>query len=436
MTTPYPLQVPLPEGAEPTRQLFEYVPRLSLQERDRRWDRLRKKMLMAGLDALIFFGSDIYWGMGMANMRYVFHIDSHLGGEGLLPLEGDPVVWTGPMHTNRPTSMYHSVQDWVGDLRDRGGPRAVAEEIRARGLAGSRLGLVAFSSTLQAPTFLHSEITALESLLPQAELVDVSYLLQEMRTVKSEEEIDMLRIGGTIARAVVDSMIENARPGVLESELYADMIRTQIAMGAEPNVFNLLASGPVEHPEKELWHLLHGCEQPLTPTKRPLASGDLVLSEWHTKYCGLRCHTEFTVYVGPRAPAELMNIFEVAVACLEASEQALTPGRTLREAWRMIRQPAIDAGLDWVELGFHSMSTGSPEFPSVVYHEGTGPSVLNGDHIGDMVLEEGMTFGNNIDLHDPRWKPDVGCMLADFMVVRPGRAECLVDTPRELPQVG
>lgn len=43
-----------------------------------------------------------------------------------------------------------------------------------------------------------------------------------------------------------------------------------------------------------------------------------------------------------------------------------------------------------------------------------------------------MTFGNNIDLYDQRWKSDVGIMYADFMVVRPGGAELLVNTPREL----
>lgn len=420
----------------PTAALLSHVPRLSIDERNRRWDRLRKKMLLADLDALIFLGSDIFWGMGMANMRYVFHIDSQLGGQGLLPLEGTATVWNGPPHTNRPTSMYHLVQDWVDDIRPNRGMKAVAQEIDVRGLASSRLGLVAFSSTLQAPTFLESEVSALRSLLPAATFIDASAILQEMRTVKSEEEIEVLRTASSIARAVLDTMVDSAKPGILEAELYADMIRTQIAHGGEPNVFNLLASGPVEHPSNELWHLLHGSEQPLSPTMRPLAVGDIVISEWHTKYCGYRSHTEFTVFVGDKVPPELQNVWDVSVACLEASERALVPGRTIREAWEMIREPADSAGLDWVELGFHSMSTASPEFPSVVYRPGEGTNALNGSGIGDLVLEEGMTFGNNIDLHDPRWKPDVGCMLADFMVVRPGGAECLVGTPRELPRTG
>jgi hypothetical protein len=52
------------------------------------------------------------------------------------------------------------------------------------------------------------------------------------------------------------------------------------------------------------------------------------------------------------------------------------------------------------------------------------------------VLEEGMCFGNNLDLHDSNWKPDVGCMLSDFMVVRPGQAECLIGTPLEIGLAG
>jgi len=63
---------------------------------------------------------------------------------------------------------------------------------------------------------------------------------------------------------------------------------------------------------------------------------------------------------------------------------------------------------------------------------GFGSRTLNGHGIGDLLLEEGMTVGNNIDLHDRRWKSDVGVMFADFMVVRPGGAELLVNTPREL----
>lgn len=436
--TPFPpTAVPLPEGARATRVPSKYIPQLSLKERDRRWDRARKAMLMAGIDAFIFLGNDIYWGMGMANMRYMFQVDAHLGADGLFGLEGEPVVWTGVPHMNRPTNPYLSLNTWMADFRTRGGMAAVADEVRKRGLDKSKLGLIGFSSTIQTtPTILHQDWVTLEKLLPNATFVDASHILQDMRMVKSEEEIEILRGAGKIARKVVDAMIESARPGIPEAAVYAEMIKTQIANGGEPNIFNLFTSGPVEHPKNELWHMLHGAEQPIAPTMRPLAEGDLIVTEWHTKYGGYRCHTEFSVYLGKKAPKELLNIWSVSVECLEASKAALVAGKTLREALEIIRRPAAKAGLDWVELGFHAMGTASPEFPTVVYAEGYGSNTLNGHRIMDMVLEEGMCFGNNVDLHDSRWKPDVGTMLSDFMVVRPNRAECLINTPTDFVQKG
>ena len=433
----HPPAVPIPSEARATRELLKYVPQMSMKERDYRWDRARKRMLMAGLDALLFMGNDIFWGAGMANLRYMFQVDSHSGAQALFPLNGDPVVWNGIPHNLRPTHMYLSLQEWVKDFRVVGGVPSIVAEINERGLDRSKIGVVSFSSTIQTtPTLLHQDAVMLEKLLPNVQFFDANWLTQEMRMVKSEEEIGKLRQAAKIARKVVDAMINTARPGRTEAEVYAEMIRTQIANGGDPNVFNFLSSGPVEHPKNELWHLLHGCEQPLSPTTRPLAEGDIIISEFHTKYAGYRCHTEYSVYLGKKAPPKLLNIWNVGIECLEASKEALVAGRTIREAVDMVRKPAERAGLDWVELGFHAMGCASPEFPTVVYREGFGYDSMNGHGIGDLVLEEGMCFGNNIDLHDSRWKPDVGTKVSDFMVVRDKRAECLVDTPTELAQVG
>ncbi|WP_439361565.1 M24 family metallopeptidase [Bradyrhizobium sp. DASA03007] len=426
----------IPSDAVPTNALKQYVPHLSIAERDRRWAQARSRMMFAELDALVFLGNDIYFGMGMANLRYMFQLDAQIGGDALFPAIGDPVVWTGIIHMNRPFNPFAAIQDWVADVRGRAGIPGIVDELRGRRLDRARIGLVGFSSTIQrTPTLLHREVEALKAALPGATFVDASWLIEEMRVVKSEEEIGMLRKAGGIARKAVDALIATARPGVPEAVVFAEMIKTQIANGAEPNIFNLWAAGPVEHPANELWHTLHGSDQPIAPTMRPLASGDIIISELHTKYGGYRCHTEYTVYLGRQAPKQLLRIWDVAVECLQASKTALTRGRTIREAVAMIRKPAEAAGLDWVELGFHAMGTASPEHPSVVYPSGYGVDAINGARVDDMELEVGMAFGNNINLHDSNWKVDVGVMLADFMVVRDKEAEVLVNTPLELAQI-
>src|SRR5262249_19771 len=132
-----PTRKPLPEGARATRELLRYLPQLSLAERNRRWDRTRKKMLMAGDEALLLMGNDSYWGMGMADVRYILQIDGEIGAVGLFPLTGEPVVWHAPVHMSRPTNMLLSTQEWTEDIRPIAGWAVVADEMRRRGMARS-----------------------------------------------------------------------------------------------------------------------------------------------------------------------------------------------------------------------------------------------------------------------------------------------------------
>jgi Xaa-Pro aminopeptidase len=392
-------------------------------------------MLFANIDALLFIGNDIFWDCGMANMRYIFQVGSKMGAWALFPMEGKPALWHGIPHMSRPLDVNLARQEWVSDFRPMAGLTPIVDEICQRGFGRARIGLVGFSNTIYRSTLIHADVTALEKALPEAAIVDVSWLLQEMRLIKSEEEIEVLRKAGQIARKVVDTMIAVARPGVTEAELWAEMLKTQIVNGGEPDAFNLLSSGPVEHPADEVWHLLHGVSQPMVPTMRPLTEGDVVISEYHTKYGGYICHTEFTIYLGKHVPKELNDIWNVCVECLQISREVMVPGVTFREAWEKIRRPCERAGYDYVELGWHGMGNASPEFPTVIYRPGWGTPQLNGDRIGDLVFEEGMTFGNNIDIHNPAWRFDIGCKLADFMVVRPGAAELLINVPTDLPAV-
>ena len=433
---PFPTH-PLPKGAKATKELLKYVPQLSLKERDRRWDGIRKKMMLANIDVLLFMGNDAFWDMGMVNLRYVTQVGSKIGAHALFFIDRNPIIWNALPHMNRPTNMHLSTQEWVQDFRAFGGVPAVAAAIREAGLPRGRIGLVGFGSTIvTTPTFMHGDVVNYQKELPGFEFFDANWVIEQMRLIKSEEEIGMLVKAGAIARKTVDTLIEYSKPGIREAELYAELLRTQIANGAEPLIFHLLSSGPVEHPTKELWHLLHGAEQPIVPTTRPLQKGDVVVTEFHTQYGGYLAATEFTVYVGKRAPPQLLNIHKNCIAALEASLEALVPGNTLQQAWEAIRQPVEKAGLDFVELGFHGHGLASPEFPTVVYRPGFGPDSMNGARIGHLVFEEGMVFGNNIDLFDPRWKPDVGCMFGDMVVVRKGGAKRLVNVPLELPQNG
>ena len=433
---PYPPHQ-LPAGAKPTRELLKHVPQLSLAERNRRWDGIRKKMMLANIDVLLILANDAFWDMGLINLRYITQIGSKMGAHALFFVDRDPIIWNSLPHMNRPTSLALSTQEWVSDIRPYGGVAEVAAAVRESGLDRGCVGMVSFSSTIvTTPTLFHGDAVNYQKELPHCRFIEANWVLEQMRLIKSEEEIAMLAKAGEIGRKTTEALVANSRPGITEAALYAELIKTQIANGAEPQIFQLLASGPVEHPTTELWHLLHGAEQPLVPSMRPIQNGDIVVTEFHSQYGGYLAATEFTVYVGEKAPPQLVEIHDACVEALQISLEVLRPGNTLRNAWESIRAAADRRKLDFVELGFHGHGLGSPEFPTVVYRPGFGPSSMNGDHIGHLMFEENMVFGNNIDIFNPNWKPDVGCMFGDMVVVRKGGAQRMVNVPLELPQVG
>ena len=410
--------------------LRPYTPQVSLQERDRRWQAVRKEMEAQGLDCLVVWGNTISQGLGMINVRYLTQIGSWHGGIALFPREGEVSVFTSPPHMNRPHSAYLAAQDWVQDIRPFS-LKGVIEEIKSRGFERGKLGMVTYGNVVAGNNLTYHDYVALTTALPEASFVDVSRIIETLRRVKSPEEIALLEESGRIARLTVEAMIEMAAPGVGEHEVYAAMIHKEIVEGGEPNLFNLMASGPAAAEGLEV-RLLHGGDQPLCPVRRTLQKGDLIICELHVGYAGYLSGVEFTVCVGT-PPPEIRELHAVAVECLHAAEEYCRPGVTLGELAAAIRNPVTSRDLDYVELGFHNHGLSSADYPTIVYKPGPGKGKISGEGMKPFTLEENMVLGTNIDIHNPRWRTDVGVMLGDTLQVTSQGGRRLVGIPLELP---
>ena len=289
--------------------------------------------------------------------------------------------------------------------------------------------MVAYGNVVAGTNLTYHDYLALTSALPDASLSDESEIVDELRRIKSPEEIAMLEKSGAIARTAVDAMIEAAAPGVRENELYAAMLHAQIVAGGEPNIFNLLSSGPIEG-NGGARRLIHGNDQPHPPITRKLERGDIIVCEFHASYGGYLTAVEFTVVVG-EPPRALRDLHGVAVECLQAGRDHFRPGVTVHELAAAMRTPVTSRGLDYIELGFHNHGLASADFPTIVYKPGLG--LMAGDGMPPFRLQENVVFGTNIDISNPRWKTDVGVMLGDTFQVTPSGGRALVNIPLHLP---
>jgi Xaa-Pro dipeptidase len=386
------------------RDRLELV-RLSLAERDRRWAVTRREMAARGLDCLVLWGWPAVWDFCTANARYL----SPIGGNAefnvlVFPLHGEPTSFV-----MMPTFVdgWRAAQDWVADVRPRRGTWAdsVVERINELGLAKKRIGMDGLAGPLDPDGWLpHSVFERLEHLLPQAEFVNLDDMMEMLRTVKSEEELQILTRAAKLGDLMLGTCRDMARPGVKESEVYGGMMETMLANGGEEPTLFLWACDalPYPHPFR-------------VPTMRPIAKGDLIICEIHPKIGGYYTHVERTFALGEPRP-EQRRIYAGCLAAYEEGMRNFAPGQPISRAMDRVRD-VIDAhGLGMCETGIHGHGLASLEYPRYRHH------AIKADQaalkkLGDE-FRTGMVFAFNIDLFDPTFHDGkTGCVFAETVVI-------------------
>lgn len=394
------------------------LPELSLAERDRRWRSLRWRMDLAGLDCLLVFGNEAKWESALANNRYIS--GKPVPGVVLLPLEGEPVIWSGFPHDVTPWGALSG--GWIADVRAGQGTTAdIVDTLIDRKYVRGMIGIVGFGENrprVIPETVPYTQFSRIRAGLPEATFVDATFIAEETRLIKSEEEIALLRKSGELAYAMGKVMVDSARPGVREYEVYANMLHACLVNGGEEDMI-WLSSGAVPPP--------HGKRPPAS--NRKLEQGDILVCEYHAKYLGYLTGAELSVSIGE--PASLYrDLHRVCVESQKRGIASMRPGRPMREAVEGFRQPIIEAGFGSVECGLHGHGLASPEFPSCMYG-GVGGEWHNHPYarVPEIEFAPGMVFGTASDLNDPKRNRNTGLMLGRTILITPTGPEDLTGIP-------
>lgn len=163
-------------------------------------------------------------------------------------------------------------------------------------------------------------------------LVPVENLVEELRLVKDEEEVRLLRQAAELADRGFEHLLEIIRPGRTEREISLELEFFLRRQGAEKAGFDfIVASGP-------RGSLPHG-----VASDRPIGRGELVTIDFGCFYGGYTSDITRTVAVG--APAgEWREIYEVVRQAQEAGVAAVRPGLTGGEVDAVAREVIAQAG--------------------------------------------------------------------------------------------
>ena len=270
----------MPGVTEPSEHLIErirpYYPRFSQEEYARRYEAVRRAMNQDGLAGLIVYGSR---GIGHgANLKYLTNYADYRTSYVVFPLEGSPTLFAGlPSHVfnARAISVIQDVR-WSGN--DAATP--VVERAKELGFAGKRVGIAGAARSFQSIPREH--FLAFQQGLPATEFVNATKLLEEIRTIPSEEEMERIRLGAALTDKAIEVLIERARPGISEHQLVSEVKHVIGGMEGEFHVF-LLGSTPMDDPFMPYpWPF---------PSSRVLQKGDIILTEisvdpWGSGYPG------------------------------------------------------------------------------------------------------------------------------------------------------
>lgn len=379
----------------------------SLEERDRRWKRVRDLMLRDGIDLIVCLPWTGYHDRGQADPRYLTQLGENSDETTVaFPVEGDVTAW----HSRGgvwPSS------NWLADIRP--APRGTGGQTLAFWLSerGFERGSIAISGltggTLSHCRTEHGEVNwqsveILKRALPHAQITSATDLLGEARFLKSEEEIGFLRRGAGVSIAAIDALVSNAHAGVAETEAWAHMLRAQADIGGsfEPTIGWI--SGPLGATFARL-------EQ---PTPRTLAPGDVVVAEVEGRWGGYGARLDQMVSIG-QAPPLLRDAMGIAVDTLHDVMASLGPGMSVAELLRLGQREAL-SGRASVTLSLQGCGTGD---------DGPVADEQSSNSIVSLPLLENCVVSIQVDVNLDG-KPHYG-RCGEAYVVRRGGAECLID---------
>ena len=237
-------------------------------------------------------------------------------------------------------------------------------------------------------------------LLPVVELDDGDALMQRARLVKFREEIALMEEASAIAEALTETAIACVAPGVRETEVAGEAMRTLYRLGGEMAhlATPFVASGEHMAPPNRL------------STDKIIREGDLVFIDIGAMWNGYFSDMGRTIICG-RPSRRQQEVYTAVHAALAAGTAAMRPGNTNDDVAEAITAVAAEHGLaeNFISLFIgHGIGAGANEPPYV------GESLRGADTV---VLELGMTFALEPLIWVPGVRGGAGVRLEDTVLV-------------------
>lgn len=293
-------------------------PRFEQQEYVRRYTEIRRGMTERGLNALVVWGDAMGWGeisggrIGMANPLYLSNFADQLREYVILPLHGDPELFTFSIShytCAQPMSVvalrYEKAQLFA----------SVADRLRGLGLDRGQIGLVG-GTTILGVDLPMEQVEGLHSALPTATWSDATDLMEAVRMAKSGPEIERLRQGAEWTDLAFEA-VKSARLPLTEAQLYARAAAAYLPLGGHLHRQSLASTAMADPKVSAPGYL---------KSERTIRPGDVIHVELSAGCWGYAGWLARPVFVGGAVPQPYRNALSAAIDIYHTLLTSLRPG--------------------------------------------------------------------------------------------------------------
>lgn len=176
-------------------------------------------------------------------------------------------------------------------------------------------------------------------------LIDFSSRLEQVRSVKTEREIEKITRANEIARLAHETVLDAPLVGMSEVGVRALVEGAVCELGHEvPGVESVRAIASVgSGPDLAV----EGCRYPIARTRR-IERGDLVMIEMGTIADGYWADTTLTAVAGGAGSETQRRANQVLIDAFEIGLRASVPGASGAEIDKLIRECCVDSGIHGV----------------------------------------------------------------------------------------
>ncbi len=203
------------------------------------------------------------------------------------------------------------------------------------------------------------------------EIIDFANVVEKLRLVKTEAEIDLIKKAVEITDKAYSYVIENVKPGMTEMEVKLMAENQHMLLGAESQSFSAIVAAGV-----------NGAKPHANASDYVIQDGDMVTLDFGCFYKGY-CSDMTRSFVVGETPnnEEIVKIHELIQKTMNTQIEHVKAGKTCFEIDKIGRDMIAEAGYDgkFIHGTGHGIGLEIHEAPTVTY-------------MSDQVLEPGMTI--------------------------------------------